>query len=281
MSENADLSTVSKPIRLHFRGASCPPTANMAECLHCGKQLGADNSSGDFCAECASKIRSEMSLGFQLKRVWTQWRQRLAPPPRVTLILIAVNVVVYGVIACQIATGRGEVLQSMLEMNGVRVIHGEWWRLLTAAFVQVQLPHLISNVVALCLLGWVAERWFARLGLLIIWLAGGIAGSVAELLMRGPRITALGSSGALFGLIGALLGVLLSRSGEDFQAFSLLVACLAVDFDSPEFPCRADRAGQPQSHARRRADHGFGTRIHTSYRISAVCHGDRWQVVTN
>src|SRR5947209_349190 len=118
----------------------------MTECLQCGKQLGANNSSGDFCAECASKIRSEMSLGSQLKRVWIPCRQLLTPLPQVTLTLIAVNVVVYGVIASQAATGRGEALQSMLEMNGVRVLHGEWWRLLTSAFVQVQLPHLISNV---------------------------------------------------------------------------------------------------------------------------------------
>lgn len=181
----------------------------MAECLQCGKQLSANNSSGDFCAECASKIRSEMSLSSQLKRGWTPCRRWLTPLPRVTLILIAVNVVVYGVIASQTATGIGDALQSMLEMNGVRVLHGEWWRLLTSAFVQVELPHLISNVVVLCLLGWVAERWFARLGLLIIWLAGAIAGSLTGLLVRGPRITALGSSGALFGLTGALLGVLL------------------------------------------------------------------------
>ena len=48
--------------------------------------------------------------------------------------------------ASQLATGRGEALESILDLNGVRVIHGEWWRLLTSAFVQVELPHLISRI---------------------------------------------------------------------------------------------------------------------------------------
>ena len=206
-----------------------PSTANMAECLQCGKQLGGDKPSGDFCFECASKIRFEMSLGSQVKRVWIQLRRQLTPLPLATFLLIAVNVIVYGVIASQTTTGRGGALHSMLEMNGRRVIHGEWWRLLTSAFLQVEFPHLISNVLVLLPLGWMAERLFGRLGLTVVWLAAGTAGSVAELLVRGPRIISLGSSGALFGLMGALLGVhLLGRPTISRRSRYSWLATLAI-----------------------------------------------------
>jgi len=65
------------------------------QCARCGKQIEVDTSSGDYCSECAAKIRSELALSFQLKPVLPWLRKRSARLPFVTLALVVLNVAVY------------------------------------------------------------------------------------------------------------------------------------------------------------------------------------------
>ena len=180
-------------------------------CAQCGIQLEADSSSGDFCPECAAKIRSELALAFQLKRVWIWLRDRSAHLPLVTLLLVAINVAVYCYIAANSPSG-GRNLETFLEMHGARVIQGEWWRLLTSAFLHLNVFHLISNAIFLCFLGWASESVFGHAKLLLLWLTSGIAGSIAGLFYRQPPSISFGASGVVYGLIAALACVYF-RSG--------------------------------------------------------------------
>jgi rhomboid protease GluP len=175
------------------------------QCVHCGRETESDSLSGDFCSECAAKIRSELALSFQVKRIWYWLRIKSARLPFVTFFLTALNVAVYCYLSTNSRAGNGSSLTAFLEMHGERVIQGEWWRLLTSAFLHVNLSHLISNVAFLFLLGWVAEREFGHLKLLLLWITSGIAGSIAELLSRQPRSVSFGASGVIYGLIAALI----------------------------------------------------------------------------
>jgi rhomboid protease GluP len=177
------------------------------QCAGCGRQFDTDTLSGDFCSECATKLRSELALSFQLKRIGIRIRERLARLPIVTLLLVSINVVVYCLVTTNSRWTPGPPLSLALEMRGAAAIQGQWWRLLTSFFLHLTFVHLISNVILLFFLGWIAELLFGHLRFLVLWMACGIGGAISELAFLRPNSVSLGASGVVYGLIGALLGV--------------------------------------------------------------------------
>ncbi len=88
---------------------------------------------------------------------------------------------------------------------------GEVWRLLSCTFVHGNLVHLLFNGYGLWALGPMLERYFGVPRFLILYFAGGMAGSLASLaLTPAPSV---GASGALFGLCGAVV-ILALRHGR-------------------------------------------------------------------
>ena len=90
-------------------------------------------------------------------------------------------------------------------------LHGEPWRLLTSVVVHAGLSHLLFNAFSLWLLGTMVE---ARVGggrVLLVYLASGAAGSLATLWYHSGGVNSVGASGAIFGLYGFLLLLLVSR----------------------------------------------------------------------
>src|SRR5436190_13468431 len=105
---------------------------------------------------------------------------------------------------------------------GPAVLHGEWWRLVTSMFLHGGLLHLALNGWALYQLAGLFEIWLGSARLLLVYFVSGIAGSLASALISG--VPSVGASGAIFGLLGALISFLLRRH-EDLtpQAKSLLM----------------------------------------------------------
>jgi membrane associated rhomboid family serine protease len=96
------------------------------------------------------------------------------------------------------------------------VSSGQWWQVITSAFTQVEIMHLGMNMLALWFLGPMLERVFGRVWFLTVYLISAIAGSAAVMWFAEPTVTTLGASGAVFGLIGALL-VITVRTGSDLR----------------------------------------------------------------
>ena len=90
------------------------------------------------------------------------------------------------------------------------VTHGEWWRLITAAFLHYGPIHLGLNMLALYWFGPVLEQIIGRWRYLLLYLVAGLAGSAGALYVSPNDIT-VGASGAIFGVLGALL--VLERRG--------------------------------------------------------------------
>lgn len=78
------------------------------------------------------------------------------------------------------------------------------WRLLTSIFVHIGFVHLLANMWALYVLGRLAESLYGRWSYLTTYLLAGLAGSVASLLWNPMNVSA-GASGAIFGVVGALI----------------------------------------------------------------------------
>jgi len=84
---------------------------------------------------------------------------------------------------------------------------GEWWRLLSAAFVHVNFLHILFNMWCLWNLGALAERAYGNNRFLLIYLLSAVGGSIASVTLH-PQIVSVGASGAVFGISGSLVGFL-------------------------------------------------------------------------
>lgn len=80
---------------------------------------------------------------------------------------------------------------------------GQWWGLLTSNYLHANVLHILFNMLALRSLGPLVELEFGSSRFILIYTLTGLFGSVVTLLAGVP--SSVGASGAVFGLIGALL----------------------------------------------------------------------------
>jgi membrane associated rhomboid family serine protease len=124
-----------------------------------------------------------------------------------TIALIAVNVVVFGL---QLATdpggvgsGLGGSVSSGGWLNGPDVAGGDWWRIVTSGFLHAGVVHLGFNMVALWVLGSRFEAYIGPLRFALIYFASVLWGSAGALLLN-PTSNTVGASGGVFGLMAAI-----------------------------------------------------------------------------
>jgi membrane associated rhomboid family serine protease len=126
---------------------------------------------------------------------------------KVTRALIGINVAVY---IAELATGGGvNGVGSTIYEKGVLfgpflLLDGEWWRLLTAAFLHYGPFHLLLNMVALYWFGSLLEQRIGSGKFLLLYVVSGLAGSAGALVWPDGFLTpTVGASGAIFGILGA------------------------------------------------------------------------------
>jgi len=136
--------------------------------------------------------------------------------PLWTYVLLAINVLVF---LAMTALGGSENV-GVLVLFGAKyvpaIVAGQYWRLLTSCFVHIGIVHLLFNSYALYSFGGEVERHYGRSRFLALYLLAGLAGSTASLL-GSPRLAA-GASGAIFGLVGAMIAYLATYR-EQFGAW--------------------------------------------------------------
>ena len=144
-------------------------------------------------------------------------RLRLATPRTwATRSVIGVNVLVW---LAMLATGtdpmRPEV-QTLIDWgaNLLPLTIDQPWRLLTATMLHAGLIHLGFNMWVLWDAGRIAERFYGSAQFLLIYLLAGLFGSLASLFFAAREGVSVGASGAVFGVVGALLGALFTKPGK-------------------------------------------------------------------
>jgi membrane associated rhomboid family serine protease len=160
------------------------------------------------------------------------------PEFSVTRLLVVANVLVY---LAELAAGgdingtgnwiydHGVLVRNAIYGDGTPagLAHGEWWRLITAAFLHYGPIHLGLNMLALWWLGQPVEAALGRARYLLLYFAAGLAGSAGALLLS-PNAFTVGASGAIFGILGALLVLEYQVTGSlAGQAMTLIVINLA------------------------------------------------------
>jgi membrane associated rhomboid family serine protease len=166
--------------------------------------------------------------------------------PFISYGLIAANVVVFladmalaGLTDLGLLGAGGPLVNAGL-ISAEAVAAGEWYRILTSAFLHLGLLHLAFNMYALYLFGPIVEQLYGHLEFLVLYLLCAAGGSVLTILLD-PGSAAAGASGAIFGLFGLAFvvrqrhHVLLGRETRAIlsQVGGLLVVNLIITFAVP------------------------------------------------
>ena len=119
-------------------------------------------------------------------------------PGLITYALIAINVVVFAL---------SSLYPGLLDAGGQYnqlVLQGQYWRLFTAMFLHLNIIHIGFNMLSLFFVGRGVEVFYGKWRYLVLYLLSGLAGGVLFLFTSGPTGAAVGASGAIFGIFGAL-----------------------------------------------------------------------------
>jgi membrane associated rhomboid family serine protease len=112
----------------------------------------------------------------------------------------------------------------------VRVAGGQYYRLITAAFLHVSLAHLAFNMIALLLVGPPVEVALGRARFLALYLLSALGGSVCAYLFGNPHVAGVGASGAIFGVFGAFFVIARSRRSDTSGILILIGINLVFSF---------------------------------------------------
>jgi membrane associated rhomboid family serine protease len=183
-------------------------------------------SVGFQCPECVREGNASVRTvrGGGLRAAGRRWGT-------VTLTLIAINVAMFlGTAVSALANGASPLnnydsplFDALAQAPAYVVATGEWWRLITAAFLHFGLIHLGFNMLALLMFGAELERALGRGRFLTLYLVSALGGSTAVQLFAASNVLAAGASTAIYGLLGGL-GVVLVATRQSLRGLIQLLA---------------------------------------------------------
>lgn len=135
-------------------------------------------------------------------------------------------------------------------LSGVNlyIMEGEVWRLITPTFMHSGFSHMLFNSLTLVFFGPALERMIGSFRFLLIYIVSGLIANIATLLLEPPAYTHVGSSGAIFGLFGYYIAIIMFRkrwiSQENMQLILILcVINLIMTFLQPNINVTAHLFG--------------------------------------
>ena len=179
-------------------------------CPACRALIDRKERTCPLCCERVSEV-SQAGLGRALDSVLPQ-------QARYTTILLSVNLFLFGLMMLATIRARGGEFGGNLLFGGIDVLtlvrfgakygfliaDGEWWRFVTPIFLHGSLIHIAFNSWVLFDLGPAVEGLYGSQKFLVLYITTGAASFVASYLWN-PNVPSVGASGAIFGLIGAMI----------------------------------------------------------------------------
>ena len=152
---------------------------------------------------------------------------RLSGIPLVTRwILIACSgIYIFGVLF-----GTSDSLAEQFGMWPYAVADGQWWRLITAAFLHAGIFHILFNMYALYILGPGLERFLGSRKFATLYFLSALGGSTLSFWFSNPNSLAVGASGAIFGLLTATIVVGKHLNNDVSQLIALLAINVVIGF---------------------------------------------------
>jgi membrane associated rhomboid family serine protease len=199
-----------------------PSRETGVSCSNCGRPICPECMTstpvGMRCPECASQT-TKVRVG---QGAFTPTAGRMPA----TIGLIAINVIVFLI---ELAgggagslNGGGTVIHDA-GLRGPEIANGDWWRVITGGFLHAGLLHLLLNMYVLYVAGSILEPGIGTPRFLGIYFVSLVAGSLGALIVD-PNTLTVGASGAIFGLMAAVIVVARGRGVEQLATqFGLFV----------------------------------------------------------
>jgi membrane associated rhomboid family serine protease len=207
-----------------------PRNETAVTCSNCGRPICPEcmvfASVGIKCPECAGTPTGAKRAAVRARSVGAG-TEFIA-----TKVLLVANVLVFlaqVVQAGSITNPYGELFQQGA-LYGPLVAQGDWWRLVTCAFLHGSVLHIFFNMLMLWWFGRPLEALLGRGRFVAVCFISILAGSAGALLVS-PEVPTIGASGAVFGILGA--GLVLERSRINVfggSALVIIVLNLALSF---------------------------------------------------
>ncbi len=157
--------------------------------------------------------------------------------PFVTYGLIGLNVLIF---LLTVADAGGELMRnesssifSDFALWPYGVAQGEWWRAIGSGFLHYGPVHLLMNMFALYILGRDMETVLGRGRFLAVYAVSLLGGSASVMLFADPRSVTAGASGAIFGLMGGLVVVLLRLKRGLAPMFTVIALNVFISITIP------------------------------------------------
>ncbi|HVB45273.1 MAG TPA: rhomboid family intramembrane serine protease [Streptosporangiaceae bacterium] len=209
-----------------------PNRETYVSCVRCGRPACPDclrsAAVGQQCVECVRQANSAA------RRPTGRFGGRVTSRPVVTWTLIGLNVLVY---LAELVSQNAVINNG--EMFGYGVAVGQWYRLITSAFLHYPpgsgfgLTHILFNMWALYVVGPALEQILGRGRFIAVYLVSALAGSVLFYLIAAPGAAAIGASGAIFGLFGSWFVLAKRLRMDSRQVVLLIVLNLVITFLVP------------------------------------------------
>ena len=192
------------------------------------------------CPDCMTSA----SVGFQCPECVAEGRSAVREPrtalgarsisrPYVTLTLIGLNVVIFGLELLSKAdpSSGTNTIATQFGMWPIGVaVNNEYYRLFTSMFLHLNVMHIGFNMLVLWMLGPQLEQILGHVRYTVLYLVAGIGGSVASFWFSDPGIIGIGASGAIFGLMGAYVVVGRALRSDITQVVGLIALNVVIGF---------------------------------------------------
>lgn len=124
-------------------------------------------------------------------------------------MIISIHILLYLATAVPVFPSR--YLFEQLSGVNLFIVNGEYWRIVTPIFMHGGFAHMLFNSFSLVLFGPALEQLLGRTKFILLYLATGIAANIATLILEPLTYTHVGSSGAIFGLFGFYISIIIFR----------------------------------------------------------------------
>lgn len=211
-------------------------------CARCGRPSCPDclrqAPVGFHCVDCVAQARRQHAPTVSAAGVPapTATKTPLAGVPVVTYTLMALNILAYIVTAAQSSSildnNRGSALFFDLMLVPGFVADGGYFRLIGSGFLHYGIIHLAVNMYALYVVGIACENALGRIRYTAVYFLALLGGSAAVMFGNGLGATA-GASGAVFGLFGAVLIILLRLKRNANMILGIIVLNVIISVSVP------------------------------------------------
>ncbi len=165
---------------------------------------------------------------------------RLTSSSTVTVTLIGICVAIFVV---QFLVGVNAVAADWGMWPAGVAVNNEWYRLITSVFLHGSWLHLAFNMYVLYVLGPPLERLLGHVRFLALFLIAGLGGAVASFTFSSINTVSVGASGAIFGLMGALVVAGRHLRTDITQVLVLIGINVVIGFIAPGVDWRAHLGG--------------------------------------